>query len=278
VHSNAPSAPRADEHEALLAEGRARGWGAILARKPMKALFVLFVPLLLGACHSKDITNGEPAPSEEDAAGTTIVAYEATDAAVPDCTIHLVSDAFKGEHATRVGAVKVEGDYTRTLAKIDVTRGGAAGHPAETAWSGTFKGPRDAFFETLRRHVCTAAHVYALAPEGNKDPTKGAVVLDVWEMTPDEKGDVENLCGALAHAGDGGVDARDHAVMSYVEDTTTTTKWDAWRRSFARERAESLANKSDPKALFHARGAELEAAARAIGIASCPLASEWKKR
>ncbi|HEY1954960.1 MAG TPA: hypothetical protein VGH28_05095 [Polyangiaceae bacterium] len=244
----------------------------------MKFLSVLGA-LLLGACHSSAITNGAPAPDETEAGGTKVIVSEATDAAVPDCTIHLVSAAFTGEHATKVGAVKIEGDYTRTLAKVEVTRGGAAGHPTETAWSGTFNGPRDALFETLRRHVCTAPRVYALAPEGNKDPTKGAVLMDVWEMTPDEKADVENMCNALAHADAGAnADARDHAVMAYVEDTTTTTKWDAWRRSFARERGESFANKSDPKPLFHARGAELAAAAQAIGVASCPLAADWKKR
>ncbi len=240
--------------------------------------FVLAAALAAG-CHSKDITNGAPAPDEEDAGGTTLVAYEATDAATPDCTIHVVSEAFSNAQASHVGQVKVEGDYTRTLAKVSVERGGAAGHPAETAWSGTFKGPRDAFFETLRRHVCTSPNVYALEPEGNKDPTKGAVTLQVFEMAPDEKADVTHLCGAGAHAGDAGTpDARDHAIMTWAEDAITTTKWDRWRRAFARERAELLASKGDPKPLFHTRGGELEAAAHAMGVSRCALADEWKKR
>ena len=74
--------------------------------------------------------------------------------------------------------------------------------------------------------------------------------MDVWEMTPDEKADVENMCNALARAADAGAnaDARDHAVMAYVEDTTTTTSGTRGRHSFARERGESFANKSDPEA------------------------------
>lgn len=243
--------------------------------------FLLLLGVALAACHSKDITNGDQIPAPEDSAGTKIVYSEATDAATPDCAIHLVSDAFSGEHATPTGKVKVTGDYTRTLAKVDVERGGAAGHPSTVAWSGSFKGPRDAFFETLRRHVCTSARVYALKPEGNKDPTKGEVVLDVFEMTPDEKQDVENLCAAGARAANadaGNADARDHAIMTWVEDNLTTTKWDAWRGSFARSRAELLSTKGDARPLFHDRGGELANAARAMGVASCPLADEWKKR
>jgi hypothetical protein len=244
--------------------------------------------LLLGACHSKDITNGDQPPAPEDSSGTKIVYAEATDAATPDCAVHLVSEAFSPAHATLTGKVRVEGDYTRTLAKLSVERGGAAGHPSTTAWSGQFKGPRDAFFETLRRHVCTAAHVYALKAEGNKDPTKGAVVLDVYEMTPDEKADVDNLCQAVvrapgAGAAEGGTarapnaDVRDHAVMTWVEDNLTTTKWDGWRRRFARDRGALLATKGNPRELFHARAAELESAAKPLGLA-CPTATEWSKR
>jgi hypothetical protein len=236
--------------------------------------------LLLCACHSKDITNAEPVPSATESAGTMIIAHEALDAALPSCSVHLVSNAFVPGHAVPTGKVRVEGDYTRNLAKVEVDRGAAAGHPSEVAWSGTFKGPRGAFLQMLERRVCTQSRVYALEPEGNKDPTKGPVVLDVWELAPDEKADVQNLCNGETRApgADAGTsDLRDHAVMTWAEDVITTLKWDAWRRSFARERGEVAMAKGNPSALFHRRGTELEAAARAMGFA-CPTAAEWKKR
>jgi len=248
----------------------------------VKPHVVVLVPLFAAACHSRNITNAEPAPSDSATSGTVIVAHEALDAALPACSVHLVSERFSPAHATPTGKVHVDGDYTRTLAKVEIDRGGAAGHSPtdQVAWSGTFKGPRDAFFTTLERHVCTAERVYALEPEGNKDPTKGAVVLDVYEMTPDEKADVESLCNADARApgADAGTpELREHAVMTWAEDVITTTKWDAWRRGFARERREVLVAKGDPSGLFHRKGAELDAAARSLGLA-CPTAAEWKKR
>ena len=133
----------------------------------------------------------------------------------------------------------------------------------------------------MRRHVCTADHVYALKPEGNKDPSKGPVTLAVFDMKPDEKADVENVCNGFARAPGtdaGNVDLRDRAMMQWVEDVITTTKWDGWRRSFARERADLLASKREPTELYHARGANLEAAAHALGVTPCPVADEWKKR
>lgn len=198
------------------------------------------------------------------------------DAAPPDCAVHLVSDAFQPAHATPAGKVRVEGDYMHALAKVSVERTGYK-------WDGTFSGPRDAFFDFLRGHVCATSRVYALKPEGNKDPTKGPVTMSVFEMTPDEKGDVEAICNAAsrspAPAGDAGnVDVRDHAMMQWIEDTLTTTKWDAWRKSFARERGDLVAKQQDPSALFHARGDNLTAAAAALGVAPCPVATEWKKR
>jgi hypothetical protein len=236
--------------------------------------FVTF--LFLSACRSQDITGGAPPPPSASAASsTTIVVSEPLDAAVPDCTVHLVSDAFVPTHASPAGKVRVEGDYTRTLAKVSVDRPGAQG------WSGTFNGPRDAFFDFLKRHVCTADHVYVLKPEGNKDPSKGPVTLSVFEMKPDEKADVENVCNGFSRApgSDAGEpDLRDRAVMQWVEDVITTTKWDGWRRSFARERADLFQSKKDPAELFHARAENLGAAAHAFGVSPCPAALEWKKR
>ncbi len=225
------------------------------------------------ACRSQDIAGGAPPPAST-SSGTTIVRSEMLDAAVPDCTMHLVSDAFDKAHATPAGKVRVEGDYMHTLAKVSVERTGYT-------WSGTFSGPRDALFDFLRQHVCTAAHVYALAPEGNKDPTKGAVAMSVFEMTPNEKSDVEAICNASSRASGadaGNVDVRDHAMMQWIEDTLTTTKWDAWRRSFARERVDLVAKQAPATALFHARGDNLTAAAAALGVTPCPVAVEWKKR
>jgi len=246
---------------------------------PTRRLILLCAAMAV-ACHSKDITNGEPAPTDSASGGTNIVVYEALDAAPPDCTVHLVSERFDASRANPTGTVRIEGDYTRTLAKVEVRRGGAAGRPSEVAWSGTFKGPRDALFQTLQRHVCTAARVYALEPSGNKDPTKGAVTLQVYEMKPDEKRDVESLCNMVTRAA--GADAstpelREHAEMTWAEDVITTTKWDAWRRVFAHDRASIAAQSGDPRPLFKARAGELESAARALGL-PCPTASDWKKQ
>ena len=238
-----------------------------------RPLFVAF--FLVCACRSQDIAGGAPPPASS-SPKTTIVRSEMLDAALPECTVHLVSDAFTAAHATPAGKVRVEGDYMHTLAKVSVERTGYT-------WSGTFSGPRDAFFDFLRQHVCATSHVYVLKPEGNKDPTKGPVAMSAFEMTPDEKGDVEAICNASsrmtgAGADAGNVDVRDHAMMQWIEDTLTTTKWDAWRKSFARERADLLARQQEPSALFHARGDNLTAAAAALGITPCPVAAEWKKR
>ncbi len=250
--------------------------------------FITFL-LFSVACRSQEITGGgPPPPSASAASSTTIVVSEPLDAAVPDCAVHLVSDAFVPSHASPAGNVRVEGDYTRTLAKVSVDRPGAQ------AWSGTFNGPRDAFFDFLKRHVCTADHVYVLKPEGNKDPSKGPVSMSVFDMKPDEKADVENVCngfsrapgtdaGNVAGPAAGGtaqtaIDLRDRAMMQWVEDVVTTTKWDGWRRSFARERADLFASKKEPIELYHARAENLAAAAHALGVSPCPVAAEWKKR
>jgi hypothetical protein len=234
----------------------------------------LVVTLALAACRSQDISGGAPPPPSA-AASTTIVVSEPLDAAVPDCTVHLVSDAFVPTRGSPAGVVRVDGDYTHALAKISIDRPNAA------AWSGTFSGPRDAFFDFLRKRVCSEAHVYVLKPDGNKDPTKAPVSMSIFDLKPDEKGDVENICNARERAPGadaGNADLRDRAMMQWIEDVVTTTKWDAWRRSFARERGDLLAANKEPSALFHARGENLENAAHALGLASCPVASEWKKR
>jgi hypothetical protein len=200
---------------------------------------------------------------------------EPLDAAPPDCAVHLVSAAFQPTHATPAGKVRVEGDYLHTLAKVSVERPNAA------AWSGTFSGPREAFFDFLRRHVCASSRVYVLQPEGNKDPTKGPVSMAVFEMTPDEKGDVETICNANVRApgADAGqVDQRDHAMMQWIEDALTTTKWDAWRRSFAHDRGDLITQGRDAAALYHARGDNIAAAAASLGLSPCPIAIDWKKR
>ncbi|HEX4514841.1 MAG TPA: hypothetical protein VGH87_25420 [Polyangiaceae bacterium] len=229
--------------------------------------------LFVCACRSQDIAGGAPPPAST-SSGTTIVRSEMLDAAPPDCAVHLVSDAFQPTHATPAGKVNVAGDYTRTLANVSVTR---AGHD----WSGTFSGPRDALFDFLKQHVCASSRVYALKPEGNKDPTKGPVVMSVFEMTPDERGDVDAICNAASRSpatDAGNVDVRDHAMMQWIEDTLTTTKWDAWRKSFAHERGDLVTRQQAPAALFHARGDNLTAAAAALGVTPCPVAVEWKKR
>jgi hypothetical protein len=225
--------------------------------------------LLFAACHS-DSDSTKPAPTYEN---TKVVVSEALDAEVPDCTIHNVSESFAVDRATLAGTVRVEGDYTRTLGKITVERTGGGG------WTGTFNGPRDLLFDDLRAHLCTAAHVYALKPSGNNNPTTGPVMLTAYELKPDEKADVDTLCHAMAHALDAGplADEHDRVAMQWFTDRVTTTKWDAWRKTFARSRTDLYARKADASELFHARGAELEAAASALGI-SCPTATEWKKR
>jgi hypothetical protein len=237
-----------------------------------RALFAAFV--LVCACRSRDISGGAPPPAST-SSGTTIIRSEMLDAAVPECSVHLVSSTFQTAGTTPAGKLRVDGDYMHTLAKVSVERTGYT-------WSGTFTGPRDALFDFLRQHVCTAAHVYALQPDGNKDPTKGPVAMSIFEMTPNEHGDVEAICNASSRSpgvGDAGnVDVRDHAMMQWIEDTLTTTKWDAWRKSFARERADLVAKQQDATALFHARGDNLTAAAAALGITPCPVAVEWKKR
>jgi hypothetical protein len=228
------------------------------------------------ACRSQDIAGGAPPPASSVPTTTTIVRSEMLDATPFDCTVHLVSDAFQASHAKAAGKVTVDGDYLHTLAKISVERAGST-------WNGTFSGPRDAFFDFLKQHVCAASRVYALKPDANKDPTKGPVAMSVFEMTPDEKGDVEAICNASSRSTAQGADAanvdvRDHAMMQWIEDTLTTTKWDAWRKSFAHERVDLVARQQDPAALFHARGDNLAAAAAALGITPCPVAAEWKKR
>lgn len=230
---------------------------------------------LVCACRSQDIAGGAPPPpASSSPENTTIVRSEMLDATPFDCNVHLVSDAFQPVHATPAGRVRVEGDYMHTLAKVSVQRAGSS-------WDGTFSGPRDALFDFLRQHVCSSSRVYALKPEGNKDPTKGPVAMLVFEMTPDDKGDVEAICNASSRAPGadaGNADVRDHAMMQWIEDTITTTKWDAWRKSFAHDRADLVARQQEPSALFHARGDNLAAAAAALGITPCPVAVEWKKR
>jgi hypothetical protein len=234
---------------------------------------ILLASVLVCACRSQDITGGAPPPASS-TPGLTIVRSELLDAAPPDCAVHLVSDAFQPAHAAPAGKVTIAGDYMHTLAKVSVARAGYD-------WSGTFSGPRDALFDFLKQHVCRSSRVYALKPEGNKDPTKGPVAMSVFEMTPDERGDIDSICNAASRAPGmdaGNVDVRDHAMMQWIEDTLTTTKWDAWRRSFAHERADLLARQQEPSALFHARGDNLTAASAALGVTPCPVAAEWKKR
>ena len=179
------------------------------------------------------------------------------------------------EHAAPAGNVRVEGDYTRTLAKVNISPLGAP------AWSGTFSGPRDAFVDMVQKHVCTTSSVYALKANGNKDASKGPVSLDAFVMTANDKSDVTALCNAYARApaaADAGNAAlRDRAAMQWAEDALTTTRWDAWRQSFAHELADAYAHQSDAKGIFAKRAGELEAASAALGMA-CPTATQWKKR
>jgi len=235
---------------------------------------LLYSATVLG-CHNEDSQRGTPSASASAIANTKIVVSEAVDADVPECLIHFASDAFVSEHAVPAGNVRVEGDYIHAFAQVSVTR------PDGTSWSGTFSGPRDSFLQLIKRHLCTTTHVYALKLGDNKDPTKGASVLTAYDMKPDEKADVDAFCHAMSHvptdAGALDPDVRDHIAMQWVEDALTTTKWDAWRRSFARERSALFANKASPSDLFHARGAELAVAASTLGL-TCPTATEWKKR
>jgi len=232
----------------------------------------LLATIALAACRSEDISQSAPPPASS--VTSTKLVYETTDAPLPACTVHAVSDAFTPAHATPAGTVRVDGDYTRTLAKIAVTPTNG------TAWSGDFSGPRDSVFDVVRAHLCTTASVYVLKPNGNKDPAKGPVVLDAFTMIADEKADVDNLCNAYARATmpeTGDASARDHAAMQWVEDVLTTTHWDGWRRSFARLLRDAYADKADTKELFAHHASDLEAAASALGM-KCATAILWKKR
>ena len=136
-------------------------------RMSMKGLFVLSAALL-GACHSSAITNGAPAPDETEAGGTEGDRVRGDRRRRP--RLH-DSSRERGVHGRARDQSRRGENRGRLHAHARESRGHArrgGGHPAETAWSGTFNGPRDALFETLRRHVCTAPRVYALAPEGNK--------------------------------------------------------------------------------------------------------------
>jgi hypothetical protein len=231
------------------------------------------VVALLG-CHSDDAATGTAPADSQAGKTTTIVVSEPLDAAPPECAIHLTSPSFSSDHATLAGMVRVDGDYTRTLANVTITD-----RPNGPPWAGTFNGTRDAFLQMLRGHVCTESHVYALKPGDANDPSKGPVMLTAFEMKPDEKHDVDALCNATSHAPDAATnpELRDHFIMQWVEDSITTMKWDAWRRSFARERTALFTQKQDPSALFHTRATDLAAAASALGL-QCPTAVEWKKR
>ncbi len=227
--------------------------------------------LALGACHSEEIQNGS---ASSDPTTTKIVYREVSDATVPICTVHLASPAFSPAIASQAGVIRVEGDYTRTLAKVWVDR--SDGY----SWNGSFNGPKDPFFDMLRRHVCTKDRVYALRPMGNKDLGAGPVVLGVYEVTtPDEKADVVNICNALsqhAHA-DAGADDRDRAAMQWVEDVLTSPQWDGWRDSLAHARAVLYEHRNNAQELFRNRGIELEFSAKKYGV-PCPTADEWKTR
>ena len=208
---------------------------------------------------------------------TTIVVSEKLDAALPACTVHLASDAFTASpRATPAGTVRVEGDYTRTLANVVITPAAPA-----AAWKGTFSGPRDALVDLVKGHICTSASVYALKADGNKDPSKGPITLTAYVMTPDEKADVDAFCNAYTRAPGvadaGSVGMRDRVAMEWVEDSLTTTRWDAWRRAFAHELGDAFMRNADTKELFTKRANELEAAAAALG-AKCDTATQWKKR
>jgi hypothetical protein len=226
------------------------------------------------ACHGEESQKTEPSASATP--NTTIVVREATDAATPACTIHFASDAFApGPNAARGGTVRIEGDYTRTLAKVSVTNAAGA-----IAWSGTFSGPRDSFVDMIRPHLCDTASVYALKAEGNKDVAKGPIVLDAYVMTANEKSDVDALCNAYARAPNadaGNVQLRDRAAMEWAEDALTTTHWDTWRRNFSVELRDAYAHSSDAKTIFERRAGELDAAAAALGT-KCDTAARWKKR
>lgn len=237
---------------------------------------ILLAALACAACRSEELPNQktEPTASNE---STTIVVREKLDAALPACTLHFASDAFAASpRATAAGTVRVEGDYTRTLANVVITPIAPA-----TEWKGTFSGPRDALVDMVKQHICTTASVYALKAEGNKDPTKGPIVLTAYVMTPDEKADVDAFCNAYARA-PGVADAgptmmKDRVAMAWVEDSLTTTRWDGWRRAFAHELGDAFMRNEDTKELFTKRANELEAAAAALGT-KCDTAAQWKKR
>lgn len=252
-------------------------------RVEIDELMIVRTPVILGglafvsisACRSEALpSENNASPSASVTESTKIVVSERLDAALPACTVHFVSDAFSSAHATPAGTVRVEGDYTRTLAKVAVTP------TSLPAWSGTFSGPRDALVDVVKQHLCATASVYALKADGNKDPTKGAVTLTAFAMTPDEKGDVDALCNAYTRAPNvdaGDVSLRDRAAMAWAEDALTTTRWDTWRRGFAHELADAYARKADTKDVFTKRAGELEAASSALGT-KCDTAAQWKKR
>jgi hypothetical protein len=243
-----------------------------MTHKTSSAAATVAMMMSLGGCHSEDSQGTGTAPSAS-VKGTKIIASEPLDAEPPECWIHVATESFASDHGTLAGTVHVEGDYTRTFAKVSVERPGGG-------WSGSFNGPREAFLQMLKGHLCTESHVYALKPDGNNDPSKGPVVLTAFDMRPDEKLDIDNFCHATSHVPDAGVkdpELRDHFVMQWVEDVLTTTKWDQWRRSFARDRRVLIEQKQSASELFHTRAAELEAAASALGL-PCPTVAEWKKR
>ncbi len=247
----------------------------------------------LACCHSEDAAPS-PAPTESVTTTKVVMANPPVTGLAPQCRIRVAGDAFAqaredlGAH-TAVAAVHVDGDYTRALAKVAIEPVPPPdGGPAVGTWSGTFNGPRDAFVDMLQRRVCTAAdRVHVLLPRGGKDPSKGEVVLDVYALSPDEHRDVDNLCHAYerapkptAVAAGADKDAADAAARKWVEEVITSTKWDDWRKSFARERGDLFARKAqaaDVAALFHTRGKDLAAAATADKL-TCPTATDWNKR
>ena len=244
--------------------------------------------LFFGAgCHSE---GSGPAPAETQSAESTKVVFASPPTTSPAqrCRIRIAGDSFaaarSGLGARAVAVVHVDGDYTRTLAKVAVepaATGDDAG-PTIGSWSGSFNGPRDAFVDMLQRRVCTdEGRVHVLLPRGAKDPSQGEVALDVFVLTPDEHGDIDNLCHAYERApkpaASSTKDAADAAAMKWAEDVLTTAKWDEWRHDLARERGVLFARKANATSLFHARGAALAAAATAEKLA-CPTATDWTKR
>jgi len=251
--------------------------------KPSEAK-TFFAVATLVACHSGDAPAPSPSPTES--GGTKIVvASPPTTSPAQRCRIRIAGEAFaharEGLGSRAVAAIHVDGDYTHALAKVAVEPALDDAGPSVGPWSGSFSGPRDAFLEMLQRHVCTdEARIHVLLPRGAKDPSKGEVVLDVFALTADEHRDVDNLCHAYERATKppaASKDAADAAAMQWVEEVLTTAKWDDWRRSFGRERSDLFTRKADATPLFHAKGAELAAAASAEKL-TCPTAQEWAKR